>query len=163
MNLPPVGAPSDSRATVDHAAHHRALARNVGDSTDWKPLVMESPWMEDPTDTEYPYEKYTPGYRRIGPLVILRGVVRPYRDTTVSMETITTLPEGYRPGTGRGIFVCWTNSYADGRFIAPQRVDVYPDGRVVAQEMRNYGPGSGGSTYGRIALNGIHFLAKDWT
>jgi hypothetical protein len=152
VNLPPVGAPTDSRATVDHVAHHRALARNVGDADDgWHDLLLEFPWV--------PYSGYEPvAYRRVGLMVVLRGLVWPTRAVEQREQTISVLPEGYRPSTGIEIQT-GTGNYSSGNRYHSNRVDVYQDGRIVPNFYNYYGDMSGVQT-NWCSLSGIWFVSE---
>ena len=148
MNLPPVGAPTDSRAAVDHVAHHAALAVNIGDTDDaWTDVTLNSQF------ANYGSDHPVAGYRKaLGGLVFLKGLVKAV--TAIGNGQIMfTLPVGYRPA--KRIILVGDCSYVGGGYRThAQRIDVGTDGNVA---LFNPNSTASGQWY---SLDGLVFLAE---
>jgi hypothetical protein len=82
--------------SIDFDQHANEYIEDSG----WLPLELNTGWVSNQYETEVPM------YRKIGKLVMLRGLVSCNTDTDV---TIATLPAGFRPQTTFTRWACAVN------------------------------------------------------
>ena len=113
------------------------LANVIPNDSDWIDLPLNSGWSMNDYDTEKPQ------YRKVGKVVMLRGLVNA---TGEAGNLISTLPAGFRP---IGYYNRWSCSLGAGNERANVQVNM-------SGEIADWNKGTNTRMF--LCLNGISFL-----